>query len=167
MSRKKQFTSLIILLIVGSAILPIMPGFLIVEAKSDKPLKFIPSTNKTFTIMWRHSVEFQPWKESFKVDSNGLFTLTETRIRSYGAGVPDVEGKIVKNENGILTIHGIERKMPYYSLFHSDHSSYTLIINKQKYSFVKFIPFNLSVKITYKRITLLQYIVLTITKRGA
>ncbi len=45
-----------------------------------------------FQLSWVHSVEKQPWQEWYQREGQG-FLLSQTRFKSFGAGVPDT-GKI-------------------------------------------------------------------------
>nr|WP_251047449.1 DUF1850 domain-containing protein [Planococcus sp. ISL-110] len=55
---------------------------------------------KSFTLQWIHSVEKEEWLEFYEQDGNKLL-LTETKFKTYGAGVPS-DGEIISSEDGYV-----------------------------------------------------------------
>lgn len=53
-----------------------------------------------FEIGWIHSVEKEPWFETYEARDGRLY-LTKTRFKTYGAGVPS-EGKIIPSDDGFV-----------------------------------------------------------------
>jgi hypothetical protein len=47
---------------------------------------------KEFSIRWTHSVEKEDWEEFFHIKGSTI-TLTSTRFKTFGAGVPDNAGE--------------------------------------------------------------------------
>lgn len=45
-----------------------------------------------FSLRWTHSVEKEDWEEFFSIEDDEI-TLTSTRFKTFGAGVPDHAGK--------------------------------------------------------------------------
>jgi hypothetical protein len=165
--RKHLFLlSIAIFIGIGSVTLPVQSGFLISDVRSNKTLLFIPSLSRKITIGWRHSVELQPWIETYKVKPDGSWSLIETRFRSYGAGIPDTDGSVVSIKNGYVSVRGIHRKISGYTLFHSDHSQYYLFIEGKKYHLINFVPFDTSVNISFQNITPIKWIYFKMSRKG-
>ena len=53
-----------------------------------------------FTLQWIHSVEKEEWLEFYERDGDSLL-LTETKFKTYGAGVPS-DGEIISSEDGYV-----------------------------------------------------------------
>lgn len=53
-----------------------------------------------FEIGWIHSVEKEPWFESYEA-RNGKLHLTGTRFKTFGAGVPS-DGEIIPSDDGFI-----------------------------------------------------------------
>ena len=53
-----------------------------------------------FTLQWIHSVEKEEWLEFYERDGDSLL-LTETKFKTYGAGVPS-DGKIIPSKDGYV-----------------------------------------------------------------
>ena len=69
---------------------------LVVESENER-LLLKPNE---FTIGWIHSVEKEPWFESYKVIEK-QFHLYETYFKTYGAGVPS-DGEIIPSDDGFV-----------------------------------------------------------------
>jgi hypothetical protein len=136
--------------------LPIQSGFEIVTIHENKLLRFIPSKSGLVVIGWRHSVELQPWMEFYQAEKNGNLRLVETRFKSYGAGVPDMDGYVERIEDGFLVVRGIERKIPAYSLFYSPNAFYYIKTDGITFPLNEFIPPDTGINIQYKTRTLLD-----------
>lgn len=131
---------------------PIFPSFLFSEAYTGETFYVIPTRQKTFTIGWQHSVELQPWLETYRINKDGSFDFVETRMKTFGAGTPDVDGEISFRKDGYVVIHHIDRKLTTYPLFYSDHSHYYVRIAHQTYKLKDFIPNDTSIRISYQKI---------------
>ncbi|EMR07744.1 hypothetical protein C772_00072 [Bhargavaea cecembensis DSE10] len=53
-----------------------------------------------FEVGWIHSVEKEPWFETYEVRDGKLY-LTETRFKTFGAGVPS-DGEIIPSDDGFV-----------------------------------------------------------------
>ncbi|MDQ0428426.1 hypothetical protein QOZ98_001252 [Planomicrobium stackebrandtii] len=53
-----------------------------------------------FALEWIHSVEKEEWLEFYERDEDQLL-LTETKFKTYGAGVPS-DGEIISSEDGFV-----------------------------------------------------------------
>jgi hypothetical protein len=143
-------------------IVPFQSGYLLTTAREGHPLVFFPSNDKVLTIAWRHSVELQPWMEIYKVDSQGMLSLEETRFKAYGAGVPAVDGKVVTNENGFFVVRGIKRHLEKYSLFYTPSSSYSLQMGGEKYMLKDYVPADTGVYVAFTDLTLAEFILIKV-----
>ncbi|TWT05520.1 DUF1850 domain-containing protein [Planococcus sp. CPCC 101016] len=54
----------------------------------------------SFTLQWIHSVEKEEWLEFYERDGDNLL-LTETKFKTYGAGVPS-DGEIISSKDGYV-----------------------------------------------------------------
>ena len=68
-------------------------------------------TGDVFHIAWRHSVERETWIETFKNIHHALW-LTQTRFKTFGAGVPAHAGRRTRVVDGWVVMSGIDRAVP-------------------------------------------------------
>ena len=54
----------------------------------------------SFALQWVHSVEKEEWLEFYERDGDNLL-LTETKFKTYGAGVPS-DGEIISSKDGYV-----------------------------------------------------------------
>lgn len=151
-----------LLIVTGLLVIPVQSGFLVTDGNGN-PFLFHPDKTKEIGIGWRHSVELTPWKEIYQVKETGEFTLLSTSYKSYGAGTPDVEGKAEILSNGFIQVTGIERIIPYYSLFYIPISQYFIEIAGNEYALADFVPEYTNVQIHYKTVRLYEWIWLKLT----
>ena len=97
-------------------IIPVQSGFLL-EDGNGKTLRFYPNNTKEIIVGWRHSVELTPWEEAYRVIENEKLSLKSTTYKAYGAGTPDIEGKVELLENGSIHVTEIKRIMPILFTF--------------------------------------------------
>ena len=64
--------------------------------------------DQTFEIGWIHSVEKEPWYETYQIQDEGLL-LVKTRFKTFGAGTPS-DGEIIPSDDGFVHMK-INRKM--------------------------------------------------------
>lgn len=77
-------------------------------------------------ISWTHSIEKSTWMDTLTVTPDGRLVLTETRFRSFGAGMPyDTEG-IVTYEDGFIVLQGLQQHIPAYQWVHSQFVQHTV-----------------------------------------
>ena len=62
----------------------------------------------TFEIGWIHSVEKEPWYETYTVKDQQLY-LETTRFKTFGAGTPS-DGEIIPSDDGYIHMR-INRKI--------------------------------------------------------
>lgn len=144
--------------------IPVQSGFLITE-RDGNLIYFISSKTDDITIGWLHSVELAPWEENFRVMKNGGLTLESTIYQAYGAGTPDTEGIVEILPSGYLQVTGIEREIPYYSLFYVPNSNYYIRHNEKEHLLKDFVSNYENVHIRYGNIKIYEWIFLEFHKR--
>jgi hypothetical protein len=153
---------------IGVMLMPVQSGVLL-KNKQENSFYFLPWDSDVITVGWRHSVELTPWKETYRITDEGELSFESTLYKSYGAGTPDVEGKVDFLPNGFIEVTGIERRIPYYSLFYVSISQYYLEDNEKKYPLSPYIPDNTNVQIHYEQLQMYEWLGLKwkdITKEG-
>ncbi|MFA1820398.1 DUF1850 domain-containing protein [Virgibacillus oceani] len=138
-------------------VVPVQSGILLTDEGGD-PFYFLPWDSNEITIGWRHSVELTPWKEIYRITGEGKLSFESTLYQSYGAGTPDVEGKVDLLHNGFIEVTEIEREIPYYSLYYVPISQYYLEENEKKYPLSNFIPDNTKVQIHYEKLPMYEWL---------
>lgn len=68
----------------------------------------LTDSEQTLRIRWEHSVEKEDWEEVFIVQ-DGKITLTETRFKTFGAGVPHNTGEDTYVQDGWVYMTGIHQ----------------------------------------------------------
>jgi hypothetical protein len=63
---------------------------------------------KDVSIRWTHSVEKEDWEEFFHIQDHTI-TLTSTRFKTFGAGVPDHAGDTTYIKDGWVYMTGIHQ----------------------------------------------------------
>ncbi len=63
-----------------------------------------------FRIRWKHSVEKEEWEEMFEL-SEGSISLTGTRFKTFGAGVPSDTGDETYIKDGWVYMMGIDQNI--------------------------------------------------------
>lgn len=166
----KKMTLIFILLLIGTGIMmvPVQSGILL-KNNEDNDLHFISWESDELTIGWRHSVELTPWEETYKINDDGTLSFLSTTYQSYGAGTPDTEGEVEFLPDGFIQITGIERTMPFYSLYYVPVSEYYLANESQKYPLSQLVPADTHVHIQYKRFNMYEWLwfkMITFFKEG-
>ncbi|WP_051254660.1 MULTISPECIES: DUF1850 domain-containing protein [Halobacillus] len=69
---------------------------------------YLTDSEQEFRIRWNHSVEKEDWEEIFIVQDGGI-TLTGTRFKTFGAGVPHDTGDDTYVEDGWVYMTGIHQ----------------------------------------------------------
>lgn len=91
-------------------------------------------------IEWEHSVEKTTWQEKLLIESNATFMLTETRFRSFGAGVPNGKNGSVTFEDGYVVMSELEERKQRYLWIHSQKAKFTIIKNEKNFLLPDEIP---------------------------
>lgn len=92
--------------------------YLIIENNEGKKIYSSPlRKDKGFAIRYQHSVALTPVIDYF-LPLEGDILLTRTEYKDFGAGLPYMpeEGQSMRQENGLITISDINRKMPEFTL---------------------------------------------------
>ncbi|EIM08033.1 hypothetical protein A1A1_03037 [Planococcus antarcticus DSM 14505] len=84
---------------------------------------------KEFTLQWIHSVEKEEWLEFYERDGDSLL-LTETKFKTYGAGVPS-DGEIISSEDGYVHMK-IGRLFTEMNLTVSENAQTTIITAEEE-----------------------------------
>lgn len=118
------------------------------DTKSNNTLMDIPlDDSNEFTMQWIHSVELEPWEETFRVDENLDIILDRTRFKAFGAGVPDSAGKRVDTSDGYINFLDIDQPMDSLVYGISPVAKHTLIVGGQKYPLYEDLPADIGVEI--------------------
>lgn len=160
---RRQLIKKIIVLVIslgivtGILVVPVQSGFLVTDGNKNS-FFFQPSQSKEVRITWRHSVELTPWTEIYVVNDDGELSLQSTVYKAYGAGTPDVEGNVELLSDGFIEVTGIERAIPFYSLFYIPVSHYSIEIAGKEFSLAGYVPDYTNVQIHYKKVRLYEWI---------
>jgi len=88
-----------------------------------------------FQLSWIHSVEKEEWIENYIQQDNQLL-LTETRFKTFGAGVPSQSDK-VSIEDGFVKME-INQLFKELNLTVSSNVKTTIIVNQEKIPLYKY-----------------------------
>lgn len=146
---------------IGIFFTPIQSGILVSNQEGEN-LHFIPWNSTEFSIGWKHSVEQTPWEETFQIDENGQFRFVSSTYKSYGAGTPDVEGKVEFLPNGFIQVTEMERTLPCFSLFYVPTSNYYLKNTSKSIPLSTFVEPYTNVQLQYKKLKLYEWIIFKI-----
>ncbi len=112
-----------------------------------------------FIMSWVHSVELEPWEEWFSVVDNIIY-LRKTRFKAFGAGVPDQVGNLTYLEDNFIVYDEINQAIPNLTYGISPVAKHTITINNEYIKLFKFVPADTGIKINFKKLNWLQYIIL-------
>ncbi|MGB9818909.1 MAG: DUF1850 domain-containing protein [Thermovenabulum sp.] len=131
----------------------ILNKLFVITISSDDKVVNIPAFNDSFSIIFIHSSEKQPWENIFKVDKD-LIVLKTMKVAAIGPGVPSnaEEGWIVKIKDGFIIYDNINKKYKYLDLKVSEISPHYLKIGNKKYNLVKMFQDNECIRIRAKKI---------------
>lgn len=105
MRKRIQGASALLLL----TLLAIVPMNTMVLSYENKNIVVQPVFNqKEVSIRWTHSVEKEDWEEFFLIE-NTTITLTSTRFKTFGAGVPDNAGEDTYIKDGWVYMTNIHQ----------------------------------------------------------
>lgn len=108
-----------------------------------------------FQLKWIHSVEKEEWMEFYERDRDTLL-LTETKFKTYGAGVPS-DGEIIPSDDGFVHMK-INRPYKEMNLTVSQNAQTTITTANKEillYEYTKDYGF---VTITIEWINLWEYV---------
>ena len=110
---------------------------------------------KDFALQWIHSVEKEEWLEFYEQDGNSLL-LTETKFKTYGAGV-STDGEIISSEDGYVHMK-IGRSFNEMNLTVSENAQTTIRIADREIPLYNYTEDYESVRITIRFIDLWDYV---------
>jgi len=157
-TNKFLFLSVFFIFLLTILILSSSKNYLILTNANNGEILFkvpVPK-NREFTIRWTHSVELTPWEEIFRIDEENNIILDRTRFKSFGAGVPDYAGDKATLDDGYVLYSNINKKMPNLVYGISGIAKHTLIIENDVYKLYEFIPADLGVKFSVKKLNIFQ-----------
>ncbi len=130
------------------------------DTQSQKALMEVPLEDfSEFTMRWIHSVELEPWEETFRVDENMDIILDRTRFKAFGAGVPDSAGKRVDTSDGYINFLDIDQPMDTLVYGISPVAQHTLIVGGQEYPLYEDLPADIGVEIIIEeKLAFLKYL---------
>ncbi|WP_417898497.1 DUF1850 domain-containing protein [Bacillus haimaensis] len=151
MNSKRFVMGSTVLLIVLLVLLLVKVPVLQVSFKEDS--FFL--TEETFELGWIHSVEKEPWFETYERRDDSLFLLS-TRFKTFGAGTPST-GEIIPSKDGFVHMK-INQKMENLQLSVSENVQTTLYLEGRTIPLYTFIEDYETVEIKAEKIPLLQYL---------
>ncbi|MFK3960136.1 DUF1850 domain-containing protein [Guptibacillus hwajinpoensis] len=111
-----------------------------------------------FSLKWKHSVEKEEWEEFFVLKDTEIF-LTDTRFKTFGAGVPSDVGTDTFIKDGWVYMTGIHRSIGRSFYFRTGKTTeHRITVDGQS---VK-LKANSSYHITVDRLKLFQALLLKI-----
>lgn len=111
-----------------------------------------------FTMRWMHSVELEPWEETFRISENGGIILDRTRFKAFGAGVPEKAGTKTEIKDGYVIFSGINKKIPEITYGISNYAKHTFYFKNKEYNLYKMVENDTPIKIYTSKIYILPYI---------
>lgn len=108
-----------------------------------------------FTLGWIHSVEKEPWYESYTMDT-GQLVLKETYFKTFGAGTPS-EGEFIETDDGY--IHFLMNKpVSEINMIVSDNVQVTVHTKNNKIELFKLAEDYTNFSFTIQRVSLWKYL---------
>ncbi|WP_430884963.1 DUF1850 domain-containing protein [Fusibacter sp. JL216-2] len=129
------------------------------DIRDHKALMDIPlDDSNEFTMRWIHSVELEPWEETFRIDDDLEIILDRTRFKAFGAGVPESAGKRVDTSDGYINFLDIDQPMESLVYSISPVAKHTLIVGNQEYPLYKDLSADIGVEfIIEEKLAFLAY----------
>lgn len=110
---------------------------------------------ETFELGWIHSVEKEPWFETYERKDDGLL-LVRTRFKTFGAGTPST-GEIIPSKDGFVHMK-INQKMENLQLSVSENVQTTLYLEGRTIPLYTFVEDYETVEIKAEKLPLWQYL---------
>jgi hypothetical protein len=110
---------------------------------------------ETFELGWIHSVEKEPWFETYEKKDDSLF-LVRTRFKTFGAGTPST-GEIIPSKDGFVHMK-INQKMENLQLSVSENVQTTLYLEGRTIPLYTFVEDYETVEIKAEKLPLWQYL---------
>ncbi|WP_238323770.1 DUF1850 domain-containing protein [Planococcus donghaensis] len=108
-----------------------------------------------FQLQWIHSVEKEEWLEFYERNGDMLL-LTETKFKTYGAGVPS-DGEIISSEDGFVHMK-INRPYKEMNLTVSQNAQTTITTAKKNIPLYTYTEDYGFVTITVEYLNLWEYV---------
>lgn len=109
-------------------LLPRSPLLCVSEQPCAKSYYCVPATVGTrATLSWIHSIEHQPWTETYVVKGK-MLVLEEITVKSYGAGVPSDPGGITTIEDGVIHVRQLHKEFAQVRWIHSHHTDHEVVL---------------------------------------
>ncbi|MGD6776059.1 DUF1850 domain-containing protein [Sutcliffiella horikoshii] len=112
-------------------------------------------TEDSFEIYWIHSVEKEPWLETYEKKGDRLI-LAKTRFKTFGAGTPS-DGEIIPSNDGFVHMK-IDREVEGVELIVSKNVETTLITESREYHLFELVEDYENVSIRINKLPLWQYL---------
>lgn len=135
--------------------LPVLSAATLREQRTGRLLAAFPGA-ESFALLWMHSVELEPWKETFQFTDEGNIRLVESRFKAFGAGTPDRGGEHFTMEDGWFVASGFDVIVPVLDVQVSYYSNHRLIVEGNEYFLRQLIPDGGFAAIRLERISLMQ-----------
>lgn len=134
--------------LIGVCTIFLFSVFYTVEAftlSKEEKIDVVHLTNpeQEFRIRWEHSVEKEDWEERFIVQDGGI-TLTGTRFKTFGAGVPHNTGEDTYVRDGWVYMDGIHQPIGSSLAFRTGETT------EHRLSYGKDITYQLDEKTAYQ-----------------
>jgi hypothetical protein len=140
----------------GSTLLAVLLLFLYVKI----PVIFVSYedgdffiTDDAFEIEWIHSVEKEPWMETYQKKQDHLY-LVKTRFKTFGAGTPS-DGEIIPTSDGFVHMK-INRRVEVIHLAVSKNIKTTLYTEEDEIPLYEMVDDYETVTIQIKKLSLWQ-----------
>ncbi|MCJ8006029.1 DUF1850 domain-containing protein [Lederbergia wuyishanensis] len=152
---------LIVFFLFGIFCIPFQKSFVIEKENTGKILAYFPiqQTNKTFHILYTHSIHKSDVKETYNILNNGTIRLIEITYEDTSIGMPSnaEEGEIFEMIDGKYVISNMKRDFQSISMrvaqVVGDH---TIIVNGHQMHFSQVVAPGSLVKLKVKRLSLWQ-----------
>ncbi|MGB9839860.1 DUF1850 domain-containing protein [Thermovenabulum sp.] len=121
--------------------------YFIVISSNEKTVR-IPSFSNTFSIIFVHSSEKQPWEDIFEI-KRGKLVLKTMKVASIGPGVPSniEDGWTVKIKDGFIIYDRVNKEFDFLDIKLSNISPHYLKIGSKKINLVNVFKDNAVIRI--------------------
>lgn len=111
--------------------------YIITLSSKDRVIN-VPALGNSFSVIFIHSSEKQPWENQFRIERNKL-VLSVMKVASIGPGVPSnvEEGWTVRIKDGYIEYGNVNKKYDYLDIKVSRISPHYLEVGNRKYNLVE------------------------------
>ncbi|WP_187694846.1 DUF1850 domain-containing protein [Thermovenabulum gondwanense] len=126
--------------------------YLIIISSNEKTIR-IPYFSDTFSIIFIHSSEKQPWENIFGINEDKL-VLKTMKVASIGPGVPSniEDGWKVKIKDGFIVYDKIDKEFEFLDIKLSKISPHYLRMGGKKINLVSIFGDNTGIRIRAKKL---------------